>query len=74
MRRLGVLLLQHSQCAEQHTNGVPPANRVLRPGEIVGEEDMCLVCGRRRECDEFHRLVVERRDRLMNGESGKVVR
>jgi hypothetical protein len=53
---------------------VPSANGVLRPSEVFGEQDVCFRCGRWRECEQFHRLVVERRDRLVDWESRHLAR
>lgn len=50
------------------------ANGVLRPSEVFGEQDMCFRCGRRRECEQFHRLAVERIDRLVDSESRHLAR
>ena len=44
-----MLVLQHGQCAQQHTNRVPSANGVFRPSEVFGEQYVCLRCGGRRE-------------------------
>jgi hypothetical protein len=35
---------------------------------------MRLRCGRRRKCEQFHRLVIERRDRLVDWESRHLAR
>jgi hypothetical protein len=57
-----MLVLQYGQCTQQHPNRVPPAYSVVRPIEVLGEKDMCLVRGGRRKCEQLHCLVVERRD------------
>ena len=57
-----MFVLQHGQCTQQHANRVPPAYGIVRPTEVLGEIDVCLLCGRWRKRDKFHCLVVERRD------------
>ena len=63
-----MFVLQYGQCTQQHADGVSPAYSVVRPVEILGEIGMCLVRGRWRQREQLHRLVVERRDRLMDRE------
>ena len=53
---------------------MPAANGVFRPSEVLGEHDMGLRCGRWWECEQFHRLVVERGDRLVDWESRQLAR
>jgi hypothetical protein len=69
-----MLALQYGQCTQQHANRVPPANSVVRPFEVLGEKDMRLVCGRWRKCEQFHCLVVERRDGLVDWKSRQFAR
>src|SRR5579863_3722459 len=53
---------------------MPSANGVLRSSEVLGEQGMSLRCGRWREREQFHRLVVKRRDRLVNWEGRDLAR
>ena len=60
------LLLQLGQCAKENPDRMTAADRVLRPCKVFGEIAMSLRGFRGRESQQFHRLVVQSRNRLMD--------
>lgn len=53
---------------------MPSANGVFRPSEVLGEQDVCLRCGGWWEGEQFHRLVIERRDGFVDRKGGQLAR
>lgn len=62
-----LVLLQRRQRSKEHTNRMPPTNRILCLREIFRKLQMRVARGHRRDGQYIHGLAVQPRDRLVDG-------